>query len=279
MLRNYKQSFVCLLFSGLYLSCTKALNQRFDLNFIKQGSILCTIGFEILLRILKFLPPTDVVHLSHTCKQLYQELPFYLVKSGHFMITASKKANPSTIWFEGLPINFFVSKMNVLIAFCYVGKIVVWIQIIRNGKVIIESKKYHTGSGGRESNIQFEENDTFLREYRPGDRIRFIACLPVRYLQKSINCTFQVSLQLKHYTYGKPLYAKERGEFITHIKGTGYFEYNGPDISMECPDVANCFPRVDYLPLLSLPNDSVTGNTYFWIIEFLNFGLDYRDNF
>ena len=195
------------------------------------------------------------------------------------MITASEKANPTTIWFEGPPINFFVSKINILVTNCFFHKINVWIQIIRYGKVILESEKYRTGSGAIRSNIQFEENDTFLREYRPGDRIRFMAGLPVRYLRKSIRCFFGVSLQLKHYTYGKPLYVTEQSEFIKCIKGKGYSEYKNPDIFLECPDVANYLPRVDSLSLLCLPNDSVAGDSYFLIIKFVSFILNYMDSF
>ena len=94
------------------------------------------------------------------------------------MITASEKANPTTIWFEGPPINFFVSKINILVTNCFFHKINVWIQIIRYGKVILESEKYRTGSGAIRSNIQFEENDTFLREYRPAIEFGlWLACL------------------------------------------------------------------------------------------------------
>ena len=269
--------FVFFLFSGIYLPFVKALDQRVHQNFLKQDSTLCTIGSEILRRILKFLPPTDVVYLSHTCKQLYQKIPFYLVKSGNCRFTTYQKANSENIWFEGQAINFFVSKINILIASNYVGKIVVWMQIIRNGKAILESEKSHTASGVRKSNFQFEENNNFLKTYRPGDRIRFIAGLPAKCLQKSINCTFQVSLQLKHYTYSKSLYVIKKDKFNT--SRMGYSEYESPGIFLEWPEVVKCLPRVDSLSLLCSPNGTVAGDTYFLIIKFLSFILDYMGSF
>ena len=255
------------------------MDRIFEQNILKQDSLLCTIGFEILQRILKFLPPTDVVHLSHTCKQLYQKLPFWLVKSGNFKIRTFEKTNSSTIWFEGPPINFYVSKINLLVAYRYVGKIVVWMQIIRNEKVIIDSEKYNIGFGAIKSCIRLQENNIFLRKFTPGDRIRFSAGVPAGGLQKSISCTFQVSLQLKDYRHAELLHVTEHGEFITQKSRKGYAEFKSPNISLECPDIANCLPRVDTLYLLSLPNDPKAGDTYFCIITFLTFILDYRYNF
>ena len=153
--------------------------------------------------------------------------------------------------------------INILISYRFVGKILLWIQIVRNGKAILESEKYHTGSGATQSNLEFEKNNAFLRELRPGDRIRFIAGLPVGVLSKSINCTFQVSLQLKDYTYGKPLYLTEQSEFISQQEGKIYAEFKNLDIFLEFPDVANCLPRLDSLSLLCLPNNPVAGDMWY----------------
>ena len=48
-------------------------------SMIYQDSILCTTPDLILLKIVEFLPPLDIINLSQTCKQLHQILPSYLI--------------------------------------------------------------------------------------------------------------------------------------------------------------------------------------------------------
>ena len=67
------------------------MDEIFEQNIIEQDSILCKIQPEILKIISECLPPNDVVHLSHTCKELHQKLPFYLLKSGTFTTLQSLK--------------------------------------------------------------------------------------------------------------------------------------------------------------------------------------------
>lgn len=162
--------------------------------------------------------------------------------------------------------DFFVRKINISLAYRYVGKIAVWMQIIRNEKTILESEKYNTGFGDTKLNILFEENNIMLRELRRGDRIRFRAGLLDGGWQKSISCSFQVSLQVKHYQYGKSLHVTKQDKFNTPIERKGYSEYKSPGIFLECPDVEDCLPRVDSLRLLCVPSNSDAGDTYFGLL-------------
>ena len=61
------------------------MDKIFERGKMEQDSMLCEIQTEILQAILKFLPGFDIMHLSHTCKELYQKLPFCLVKRGEFL--------------------------------------------------------------------------------------------------------------------------------------------------------------------------------------------------
>ena len=230
----------------------KLMDKIFEQNIIKQDSRLCTFQPGILQIILRFLPPTDVVHLSHTCKELHQKLPFYLIKSGDFTVFVSGKSTFLNKLFEGPAINFSVSKIKLSVTHHYWRGIVVWIQIIRSQILVLETQKYVTPSAPIERNFQFTKKDAALREYKPGDMIRFMASASDDSRMKSINCIFQVSLQLENYDYGKPINVTK--------KAKGFAEFKSPSVFMEFTNAAD---RLLNLDRLLLPGkDLVGGDMY-----------------
>ena len=108
------------------------MDKIFEQNVIEQDNILCKVHPEILKIISERLSPIDVVHLSHTCKELHQKLPFYLLKSGTFTTLESQKGY---LLFEGPASNFPISEINlsftVTSRYLSYREMEVWIQIIR----------------------------------------------------------------------------------------------------------------------------------------------------
>ena len=219
------------------------MDKIFEQSITKQESKLCTSQPGILPKILKFLPSTDVVHLSHTCKELHQKLPFYLIKSGNFTVFVSGKSTFLNKLFEGPAINFSVSKIKFSVAHHYWRGIVVWIQIIRSQIVVLETRKYFTPEtfSLQKRTFQFTKKDAVLREYKPGDVIRFMASTSGDSMMKSINCIFQVSLQLENYDYSKPINVTK--------KAKGFVEFKSPSIVMEFTNAADRLFDVDRLHL------------------------------
>ena len=238
----------------------KPMDKIFERGKIEQDSMLCEIQTEILQAILKFLPGFDIMHLSHTCKELYQKLPFCLVKGGEFFIRDMENANMSRPWFKGSAINLSVSKINMVINLFTADTFAIWIQIIRSGKIVHETEKHWITKGY--SRFQFTKKNSVLREYKPGDRLwfmvgasRFIPDLSDGYgpyfseeNEEEGYFRFGLSLQLENYKYGKEIYdAKE-------VKG--YPEITEPSVSRNLPnlitDLKSC--RLSKCPL--------EGNTY-----------------
>ena len=201
------------------------MDKIFERNIIAQDSMLCKISTDTLQKISKFLSPTNVVNLSHTCKELHQRLPFYLIKSGEFTGTILEDANFRRALFEGPAIHFFVSEVNISLDYDEEELYAFWVQIIRGGKVILET--HHCWS----KSIQFTKKSLVLTEYKPGDRIWFMFCSPHQVFNLKhvpsldVHINYEVSLQLENYEYGKPMYySRER---------RGYAEFTSTSILMK----------------------------------------------
>ena len=234
------------------------MDKIFEQNIIEQDNILCKIPTEILKIISKCLQADDVVHLSHTCKELHQKLPFYLKQSGIVTILASVKAYYP--WFEGPAINCSISEINI--SFTVVNKyilgkseIVIWMQIIRSGIVVLESQKYSIRT---RENFQIKIKNAILKEYKYGDRLRFMAHNDGDMFSgfKSIDFSFQLSLQLKNYQYGKPI------KITKKVKG--YADFKSPSVFIDMKDASKfrfySFLRSNLHCLLGVPYE---GNTSF----------------
>ena len=233
------------------------MDKIFEQNIIEQDSILCKIHPEILKIISECLPPNDVVHLSHTCKELHQKLPFYLKKSGTSTILVSK-ASP---WFEGPACIFSISEINISFRVVnnprFLMKKFVWIQIIHSGIVVLETQKYFIED--TEGNNQIKIKNATIKEYKGGERLRFMLCMDTlfRYNDK-VDCSFQLSLRLENYEYGKPIYVTK--------KLKGYANFKCPFVSIVLEDA----PESNYpsfknlnLGLRGLSEYHSVGNTNF----------------
>ena len=87
-------------------------------------------------------------------------------------------------------------------------------------------------------------------------------------------CSFQVSLRLENYKYGKPI--------DTTKKVKGYSDFKNPSVSIDMEDVfvshyQSC-EDID-LSLDNLLADLAEGNTIFWIIKLLDFIFDSTTSF
>ena len=230
------------------------MDKIFDRNIIEQDSILCKIQSEVLLIISKLLTPTDVVHLSRTCKELHQKLPFYLIKSGDFIFAPSNNLDSPTTWFEGRAVNFFVNEINISIADSPRGIHIVYflIQVVRDGIVVIETDRMllcQLDSGKFIKN--FTKEHIVLKEHKPGDTLRFLA--GVRKGCKYPIQNVKISLQLENYRYDKPLYVAN-GE-------KGYANFKGPSVIVGFPG------SEDYLFSLMIQfGSSKQGNRYFMLL-------------
>ena len=202
------------------------MDKIFECNIIKQDSILCNFPSQILPDILKFLPLTDVVCLSHTCKELHQKLPFCLIKWNHFKLGQNDSDRIfSQILFEGRAINFSVSKINISTELGnYRGVFInVWAQIIRCGMIILESEKLSFMPGL--NNWQFRKNSPIIRKFKPGDGLRFMVTTQHTNMKPIIHGDLLISLQLENYKYNKPLYV-----------AIGYAGFKNPLVIVETPE-------------------------------------------
>ena len=236
------------------------MDKIFGQNIIEQDNILCKFHPEILKIISECLPPKDVVHLSQTCKELHEKLPFYLLKSGTFTLAGSLKGY---LLFEGPASNFSISEIDIsFTAACaissrlplYVGSIIsVWIQIIRRGIVVLETQKYLTERTDHRSYGIKIKNAT-LKDCKCGDRLRFMG-QDANKGSGSMQYVFEVSLQLENYKYGnKPIDTTKR------VKGYAGFKY--PSVLIDIEDVFKSYYHSrDSLQLVLL--DYLTGNTNF----------------
>lgn len=195
------------------------MDKIFDRNITEQDSILCKIPHETFQKISKFLSPTDVVRLSHTCKELHQNLPFYLLKIGGRFLNKQKA---SGVLFKGSAINFPVSEIDIrgslsICSFVPFG-CEIWIKITRGEKVALETEKCYGSLG-----FQLTKTSSILREYRPGDRIWFMFSI----IDGAKYIYFEASLKLENYEYGKPIYCSQNR--------MGYAEFTRPSILMNIP--------------------------------------------
>ena len=232
------------------------MDKIFEQNIIEQDNILCKFHLEILKKISEFLPPKDVVHLSHTCKELHQKLPFYLLKSGTFTLVESLKGY---LLFEGPASNFSISEINISFTIVASSKFVfvlsdisVWIQIIRRGIVVLETQKYLTKATDRRNYIKIK-NPT-LKECKCGDRLRFMGQNTNNSSRtRSVQYVFEVSLQLENYKNGKPI------DITKRVKG--YAGLN-PSVLIDIEDASKSYYHSREGLHLDLPY-SLTGNTNF----------------
>ena len=204
------------------------MDKIFEQNIIEQDSILCKIELKILEIILKYLPPNNVVHLSHTCKELHQKLPFYLKKSIVFIMKPLKKL--CYPWFDGTAINFSIKEIKISFTLnnILLGIIALWIQFIRRGIVVFETQKYFI----RNTKGNFQINKAALKEYKHGDRFRFVA-QNVGLNLESQGLSFQVSVLLENYEYGKPINVTK--------KVKGYTGFKRPPGSIDVENVSGPF--------------------------------------
>ena len=220
------------------------MDKIFEHYNTKQDSILCKV--ELLQKISRFLPPIDIVNLSHTCKELHQNLPFYLIKSGNFtVVTAPGKKDSSKIWYEGPAINFSVSEINIPITADLKSFKYIWIQIIRSRIAILESQKF---DAIRVNNIRLTKKNAVLRGCKPGDKLRFMASVNAAGWTTECSGNFQIFLQLEKYNYG-PMYVAKKVE--------GYEEFNSPNIYIADENDFRCFgcPSLSRLHELDLTGD------------------------
>ena len=213
------------------MSDHKSMEKIFEQIIIEQDSILCKIHPEVLRIISEYLPPNDVLNISHTCKELHQKLPFYLKKSGTFTFATVLTEHPL---FEGPGSNFSFSEISIsftaapvsMFDHCFgqMGAIAVWIQIIDSGVVVLETQKYYTDL--IERNNQIKIKNATLREYKGGDRLRFMGQWIWPFLVDTPqDFRFQVSLLLENYKYGKPI------DITKKVKGYADFKY--PSVSID----------------------------------------------
>ena len=215
------------------------MDKIFEQNIIEQDNILCKIEPEILEIILKYLIPNDVVHLSHTCKELHQKLPFYMRKSGIFTIYPFQKIYYR--WFEGTAINFPIKEIKISFTLTsiwfLINRIALWMQIMRSEVVVFETQKYII----RDIKGNFQIKKSALKEYKHGDRLRFMA----QNFSSTVigaNCSFQVAVQLENYEYGKPINTTE--------KVKGYPAFKRPFVSIDMENVSGPYHQ-PYLDLHS----------------------------
>ena len=194
------------------------MDEIFRHNITTQDSLICKISPETLQGISKFLSPHDLVDLSHTCKDLHLKLPFYLIKSGRFSGRVLNKINFSRTFFEEPAIHFLVNQLNISLR-CNEVLYLFWVEIVRGGKVVLKTEKFKTG-------WQFTKDIPLLGKYKPGDRI----CFRIGTFRDSLfsdfpdiaDINYKISLQLKNYEYGKPIYFSQ--------KRSGYAEFTSPSV-------------------------------------------------
>ena len=150
---------------------------------IEQTSYLCTIPDLILSKLLEFLQPIDIIHLSQTCKQLNQTLPVYLV----IYAKNFKKYGPNNghfcpeKWFDGPRIKKHVRDIRIYFKWKDQGfgnrKGQIWLKLMRNGNMVKETKPTLCGVAEHSwdnIDILVTSNDPIVKEFKPGDRYCFM---------------------------------------------------------------------------------------------------------
>ena len=209
------------------------MDKIFEQNVIEQDNILCKVHPDILKIISECLSPIDVVHLSHTCKELHQKLPFYLLKSGTYTTLESQKRY---LLFEGPVSNFSISEINLSFTitspYPLYKEMEVWIQIIRKGIVVLETQKYLTKYAGQ--GYQFKIKNATLKECKFGDILRFMGQHNKKFPIKE-SYVFEVSMQVENRKYGKPI--------DTTKKAKGYAGFKYPSVSTDIEDAPKSYFR------------------------------------
>ena len=194
---------------------------------IDQESILCTLLEEILLNIVEFLTPIDIIHLSQTCKELRGKLPFYLM----LKIKDICRSGPHDgdfcpeKWFEGPKIDYHVKDMNISMKWKDQGsgnrKGRIWLEILRDEKVFFASSYFLCGLATHEwdeVNIHLTKEDALVRDFKPGDRYRFVRNVGgggghALYVQN-----FKVFLELERPQHDDLIYLTKRAKAIRSKK-------------------------------------------------------------
>ena len=149
----------------------------------EQTSYLCTIPDLIMSKLLEFLQPIDIIHLSQTCKQLNQNLPVYPViyaktfkgngpYHGHFC--------PEK-WFDGPLIKKYIRDIRISFIWKDQGfgnrKGQIWLKLVRNGSMVKETKPTLCGVADHfwdDVDIHVTSKNPVVKEFKPGDRYCFM---------------------------------------------------------------------------------------------------------
>ena len=154
-----------------------------EMNFIEEENILCTIPYLVLRKILEFLPPIDIIRLSQTCKKLRQSLPFYFIITGQDFVKSGPRWGhfcPER-WFDGPKLIKHIEHINISMKWKdqhrgnRKGK--VWLQIIRNSEIVLETEPELCGLANHsfeEVDIHLTRKDNIVKEYKPGDHFRIM---------------------------------------------------------------------------------------------------------
>ena len=235
---------------------------KIEQNIIEEDRIW-KIPPEIWKIISDYLLPDDAVHLSNTCKELRQKLPFHLKKSGEFIILSSERAYYP--WFVTPLINFPISEINIFIAAnskFKMSEIAVWMQIIRNRTVFLETQKYFIRDSKENILIKIK-NAT--KQCEDGDRLCFMAQHINYGFKKSMDCKvcFQVSVQLKMDKYGK---VRNRNK----VKGYAVFKSPSVFVNEQIKTTMSYWNSWCNL-LRQVLGYPLEGNTNFLTMKFLGF--------
>lgn len=150
---------------------------------IEQTSYLCTIPDLIMSKLLEFLQPIDIIHLSQTCKQLNQNLPVYPV----IYAKAFKRNGPyhghfcPEKWFDGPLIKKYIRDIRISFIWKDQGfgnrKGQIWLKLVRNGNMVKETKPTLCGVADHfwhDVDIHVTSKNPVVKEFKPGDRYCFM---------------------------------------------------------------------------------------------------------
>ena len=150
---------------------------------IYQESILCKTPHLVLSKIVEFLPPLDIIHLSRTCKQLHQILPSYFIISALDFQKCVQKAPhfcPEK-WFDGPKIDKKIRSITISFEWKDQGwgnrKGNVWLKIIREEEVILETNSSLCGLAEHkwsDVTVHLGKEQNIVSEFKPGDKYRFM---------------------------------------------------------------------------------------------------------
>ena len=153
------------------------------MNNNEGENILCATPYPVLQKILKYLPPIDVIRLSQTCKKLRQNLPFYFIITGH----GFKKKGPHgghfcpEKWFDGPKLNKLAEYIIISMRWKDQGwgnrKGKIWLRIIRGSELVLETDPWLCGLANHdweEVTIPLTEEDDIVKKFKPGDHFQIM---------------------------------------------------------------------------------------------------------